>query len=111
MSLNALGDTIRSSREKRNIGLRQLARKIGISPTFISRIEHGKLPTPPSEAVLKLIAETLTLDFDRLMFQAGRIPNDVAEFILNDPTMVCFLRDAIARRLTGEALMKFLSDD
>jgi transcriptional regulator with XRE-family HTH domain len=111
MSPNTLGEIIRSSREKRNIGLRQLARKIGISPTFLSRIEHGNLPSPPSEVVLKSIAEALALDFDRLMFQAGRIPDDVAEFILNDPTMVYFLRAVIVRRLTGEALGKILFDD
>ena len=37
-----LGKRLREAREGRNIGLRELARRLGVSPSLISQIETGK---------------------------------------------------------------------
>src|SRR5438105_1390389 len=40
------GQTLRRVREKADVGLNQLARDVGIHPTYLSKIELGQLPPP-----------------------------------------------------------------
>ena len=43
-SKRSFGSLVREEREQRKIGLRELARQIGISPTYLSMIERGEFP-------------------------------------------------------------------
>ncbi len=42
------GPTIRDWREKKEIGLRRFADMVGMSPTYLSKVERGDFP-PPGE--------------------------------------------------------------
>lgn len=42
------GAFIRREREAREIGLREMAKKIGVSPTYMSKVERDEF-TPPTE--------------------------------------------------------------
>jgi len=106
------GQRIRRSRTAKNIGLRELAKKVGISATYLSRIETMEEKSPPAEKVIKAIAKEIGDDFDVLMRLAGRIPQDVEKVIKNDPGMPEFLRTARRKGLSADDMMKkFLGDD
>ncbi|MGA9012400.1 MAG: helix-turn-helix transcriptional regulator, partial [Acetobacteraceae bacterium] len=66
------GAFIRREREAREIGLREMAKKIGVSPTYLSKIERDEFP-PPAEDKVKAIAEILGCDIDDLLARAGRV--------------------------------------
>ena len=53
-----LGALLRTLREKKGVGLRELARKIGVSAPYLSNVERGKSPAP-SEGKLRAIAGIL----------------------------------------------------
>lgn len=53
------GATIRELREKRGVGLRQFARMLGVSATYLSKIEREDMP-PPAEDRVKEIARLLS---------------------------------------------------
>ncbi|WP_405909611.1 helix-turn-helix transcriptional regulator [Streptomyces sp. NBC_00828] len=55
--MKARGDTIRRSREESGFGLTEFATRIGISASYLSRIERDK--ANPSPGVVRLIAESL----------------------------------------------------
>ena len=60
------GDYVRDTRERlkskdRSFSLRQVAQRVGIQPTYLSKMERGELP-PPSEETAKRIAVDLGLD-------------------------------------------------
>ena len=38
------GATVRREREKLLIGLREMAKKIGVSPTYLSKVERDEFP-------------------------------------------------------------------
>lgn len=102
----SIGQRLRARRTDLGLGLREAARAIGISPTFLSRIEtKGE---SPSEDVLRRLAALLGEDFDDLMCLAGRIAEDVRQVILSDPQMPAFLRAAAACGLTGADLLRLL---
>ena len=86
------GATIRELREERRIGLRQFARMIGVSATYLSKIEREELP-PPAEDRVKEIARLLEQDPDELLALAGKVASDLNEIIRRHPReMASFLR-------------------
>ena len=103
-----LGERIRRKRAEHKLGLRETATKVGISPTYLSRIETMDEKTPPAEDVIRKVATLLSDDFDELMQLAGRVPEDVEDLIKGDPNMPAFLRTAKERNLSGDDLMKLL---
>jgi transcriptional regulator with XRE-family HTH domain len=78
------GGLLRTARQTQRIGLRELARRIQISPAYLSKIETGQFP-PPAEDRLVAIAAQLNLDPDVLLAQAGRVPADVLQTIKQRP--------------------------
>jgi transcriptional regulator with XRE-family HTH domain len=62
-------------RESKKIGLREVPKLVGISPTYLSQIERNEFP-PPAEDKIKLIARAIDQDADHLPLLAGRIPYD-----------------------------------
>jgi HTH-type transcriptional regulator, competence development regulator len=81
------GAFIRREREAREIGLREMAKKIGVSPTYLSKIERDEFP-PPAEDKVKKMAEILGRDQDELLALAGRVASDLTEIIRRRPRAV-----------------------
>jgi transcriptional regulator with XRE-family HTH domain len=103
------GAFIRREREAREIGLREMAKLIGVSPTYLSKIERDEFP-PPVEDKVKAIAKIIECDADDLLARAGRVSSDISDIIKRHPVeLAALLRttnglkaEDIAR-LAGEA--------
>ena len=65
-----LGHRLRAAREEKNIGLRELARRLGVSPSLISQIETGK--TEPSINTLFAMVSELELSVNEIVFDSER---------------------------------------
>jgi HTH-type transcriptional regulator, competence development regulator len=88
------GATIREWREEKEIGLRRFAGLVGMSPTYLSKVERDEFP-PPGEEKIKAIAKELGRDADELLALAGRVASDLEEIIQRKPReMATFLRAA-----------------
>ena len=80
------GTRLRELRTKAGLSLRELADKVNVNFTYLSKIENDALP-PPSEKVIWQLAETLNADKDELLILAGKIPSDIAEILKNRETL------------------------
>ena len=98
---SSFGETIREMREAQKIGLRGAANSLGISPTYLSRIERGR-ELPPKPELVKRIATLLGGDPDLLFRLADRTDPDLAEYMHLTPGLPEFLRAALAMALTSE---------
>ena len=88
------GAFVRRKREAREIGLREMAKKIGVSPTYLSKVERNEF-TPPTEDKVRAIAQIIECDPDELLAMAGRVPSDLADIIKRHPVeMSALLRTA-----------------
>jgi HTH-type transcriptional regulator, competence development regulator len=84
------GAFIRRERESKEIGLREMAKKIGVSPTYMSKIERDEFP-PPAEDRVRAIAQILRCDVDDLLARAGRVSSDITDIIKRHPTLLAAL--------------------
>ncbi len=88
------GATVRREREKLEIGLREMAKKIGVSATYLSKIERDEFP-PPAEDKVRKIAKILGRDVDQLLALAGRVSSDLSDIIRERPReLAALLRTA-----------------
>jgi transcriptional regulator with XRE-family HTH domain len=72
-----VGRFIAAARKKQGVGLRELARNVGRSPSFLAMIEKNNPVPGVGEETLRRIAGALELDPDRLITLAGKTPEDV----------------------------------
>lgn len=82
--MKTIGETLRSVRESKGIGLRELARAIDCSPTYISHLERDKVP-PPSTKFAITIATALDIPLLPFLKQCDRWPDHVAETMRQSP--------------------------
>lgn len=77
---------VRERRREANLrySIRQTAQRIGVEPGYLSRIERGETP-PPSEAMVRRLAEDLGEDTDLLLAMAGKVARDIREIIIQRP--------------------------
>ncbi len=64
--------SIRDARLKKNIGLNQFARQIGIKPSYLSQIERGIKKNPSNEIMIK-ISDGLEKSIQELFFDKSEV--------------------------------------
>ncbi len=76
----------RLRREDPRFSVRQLARRLGVEPSYLSKVERGET-APPSEAKILLLAKELNEDADVLLAMAGKVSSDLQEVIRKRPEL------------------------
>jgi len=93
MNKKTFGLLIRKLRKAKDLGLRELAEKVGVSFVNISHIENGR--SGASRKVIQKLAKALDYDVDILLAAADEIGEDVERIIRKIPSAVPdFLRTA-----------------
>jgi len=85
------GATIRDLRVAQDLGLRETAIKVGISPAYLSRIERSK-ERPPRPEVIKVLAKVLAADPDVLFRLSSSTDPDVVDYLHDQPEVMNLLR-------------------
>ena len=107
MNKKTFGLLIRKLRKAKDLGLRELAEKVGVSFVNISHIENGR--SGASRKVIQKLAKALDYDVDKLLAAADEIGEDVEKIIRKIPSAVPdFLRTA--KNLTKDE-WKTLTDE
>src|SRR3954453_21644395 len=101
------GEKIRRLRKALNLSQRDLAGKVKVSFTYISKIENEKLDFGdyPSEELILKLAKVLEADTDELLILAKKIPESVRKRVIQRPDVFRKLAD-----LDDDALDKILED-
>lgn len=87
-----------------SFSLRRFAQAVGISATFLSRVENGEALPPKAENVMRM-AELLGDDPDELLALAGKVDPELPLIIRERPrAMADLLRTARDEGLTEEEL-------
>jgi transcriptional regulator with XRE-family HTH domain/quercetin dioxygenase-like cupin family protein len=73
-AMSGVGAGLRERRQAQGISLRQFARDLGVSPSFLSQIENGK--SRPSVATLYMICSKLSVSVDELFAKTDVMDSD-----------------------------------
>jgi HTH-type transcriptional regulator, competence development regulator len=91
MNGGTLGELIRTRREELRrddaaYSVRQVAERLGVQPSYLSKVERD-IGSPPSEETLVRLAHDLALDADVVLAYAGKISGDVRAAIRRRPQL------------------------
>lgn len=103
----SFGEFLRRHREQQNITLRKFAGLVGMSPTYLSKVERDEMP-PPSEEKIRAISKVLNLDPDELLARAGRVAADLEAIIQERPKQLAVLLRS-QRALTTSELDRIIA--
>lgn len=90
-SWNAFGSYLRERRERlraedRRFSVRQVAGRVGVQPSYLSKVERGEV-APPSEQTIEALAAELGEDRDVVLALAGKVSSDLQQVIRQRPTL------------------------
>jgi len=77
------------------VRVRQVATRVGLQPSYLSKIERGQQP-PPGEAAIVALARDLGEDPDVLLALAGRVSTEVQRIIRKRPRLFAQLLRELA---------------
>lgn len=89
---DTFGHFVRQRREDlrkqqgRQFSVRQVAARIGVEPSYLSKVERDEQP-PPSEQTIRALAKELEHDADVLLALAGKVSTDLQKIIRKRPQL------------------------
>jgi transcriptional regulator with XRE-family HTH domain len=102
--MKTLGEYIRFLRERKDFSLRELAKKLEITPAFLSDVELGR--RHPSEEVLANIARLLEKTVEDLREHDTRAPLEaIKRLAASDPSYGLAFRQVVEGKITPQELM------
>lgn len=95
------GDRIRELRKQKEWRLRDLAERVGVGVTHLSRVEneHLNYGDYPSDALIHRLADALEADEEELLIMAKRIPDRIKQRVLQRPEVFSALAECDDRTL------------
>jgi transcriptional regulator with XRE-family HTH domain len=111
--MNEFGSYIRQKREgllknDRSYSLRQVAGRINIEPAYLSKIERGDF-APPSEQVIRKLADELGENVDILLALAGKVSQDLKDIIVKRPELIAELLRQI-KEMPDHAILRVVRE-
>ena len=81
------GERVRELCKAKNLTLRDVAGKVDINFTYLSKIENGKLDFSdfPSEKLIRRLAKALGGDVDELLLLAEKVPDTIRKRVIQRP--------------------------
>lgn len=107
------GNYIRDRREALRsndprFSVRQVARRIGVEPSYLSKVER-QLEAPPSERKIRALAKELGEDPDFLLAIAGKVSDDLREAICHRPQLLSQLIREL-KNLPDDAVLRMVRE-
>ena len=90
------GERVREIRLQKKLTQRELADLLGVSFTYVSKVENEKLHSGdyPSEKFIHRLAEMLKVDENELLLLADKVPADIRRRIREKPEAFRILAEA-----------------
>ncbi len=111
--MDEFGSFVRERRETLRLtdpafSVRKLASRVGVQPSYLSKVERGEV-APPSEATVVRIARELGLDPDVLLAMAGKVSSDLKEVIRRRPEVFAELIREL-RDMPDQAVLRLVRE-
>jgi len=115
---NTFGSYLRSLRQEHKLSLREVARALQITPTYLSDLERGN-NRPPDKVLLEKIIHVLQLEQDEeacqnLLDLAARerndLPADIKDYLMDNRTLQSLIRKIYKHKDTETICQQMLQN-
>ena len=87
------GQALRELRRSKKVTQRDLASRVGVDFSYISKVENSRLPPPSADTIVK-ICQALSAPVDHLLSITGKVPTPVREMVGKSTAAQQFLQQA-----------------
>jgi HTH-type transcriptional regulator, competence development regulator len=87
---DSVAELLRRIRSERGESVREVARRVGVDPSYISRVERGEKVASP--AFRQRLAQNYDLPSDDVELASGGVPPDIADILRRHPEVLAELR-------------------
>lgn len=102
------GQRLRDLRRGKLMSQRELADRVELDFTYLSKIENDRSPPPSAKKIVQL-AEVLETDPDELAILAGKIPADLVDVFKRNPDAIRLFRSLAGDLSSPEDMRRRLS--
>ena len=95
------GEALRAIRRETGVTQRELAERVGVDFTYISKLENGRNPAPAADTIVK-ICRALEVAPEKLLSLTGKLPSDVQQTIGMSHAAQEFLRETQKMNLSDD---------
>ena len=95
------GNILKELRRSREISQRDLANKIGVDFSYISKVENDRLPPPAADTIVK-ISKVLNVPTEILLAESGKVSSNITGLIGSSQEAIKFMLEASNMKLTDD---------
>ena len=99
--MTSFGEALRERRRAAGISQRELAERIGMDFSYISKVENGRLQPPAADTIVAM-CRALNINAEELLALTGKIPSEVQKTVSGSRAAQEFLREAQQLGVTDE---------
>lgn len=104
---NQFGESLREKRRAAGISQRELADKINVDFSYISKVENGRLPPPSADKIVEM-CRVLDIRPEELLALTGKLPSDIHKSLGTSEAAQEFLQEAQRLGLSEEEWKKMV---
>lgn len=108
-TMTEFGKLLREKRRSSGLSQRQLAERVGIDFSYISKLENGRLPAPADDTVVRL-CEVFRCPTEEFFAAAKKLPTELGESLVEEPAALRFLQEASRLKLSQKEWEQLLGN-
>lgn len=101
----SFGQLLKKIRRSKEISQRELAEKVGVDFSYISKVENDRIPPPAADTIVK-ISNVLNMPSELLLFSSGKVSTDITEAISSSEAALKFMNEVKMMDLSDEEWMQ-----
>ena len=99
------GERLRELRKAKKLSQRELADRVGVDFSYISKVENDRLPPPAGDTIVK-ICGILEVESNTLLALTGKIPSNTKQMLSSSVEAQKFIKHAQEMSLTEDEWQK-----
>jgi HTH-type transcriptional regulator, competence development regulator len=97
----SFGTLLRAMRRSKGMSQRELAGRVGVDFSYISKVENDRLAAPSADTIQRICRE-LEVSPDELLAHSGKVPSNLKDMVSGSAAALNFLREAHSMALTDD---------
>jgi len=99
------GQALKQIRREKRVSQRELASKVGVDFSYISKIENDRLPPPSADTIIRM-CQILNVPSEILLAQSGKVSTGIKEVISTSEGAIRFLNEVQEMKLSDDDWLK-----